>query len=89
MKINKSALILLASLAIAACSQSAGISGKIEGAAEKDIVLKQLEVNKFSVLDTIRTASDGSFKYKVNVRKGEPEFVYVFYGDTRIAALLL
>lgn len=89
MKINKSALILLASLAIAACSQSAGISGKIEGAAEKNIVLKQLEVNKFSVLDTIRTASDGSFRYKVNVRKGEPEFVYVFYGDTRIAALLL
>ena len=62
MKINKSALILLVSLAIAACSQSAGISGKIEGAAEKDIVLKQLEVNKFSVLDTIRTASDGSFR---------------------------
>ena len=89
MKINKSALILIATLSIAACSGNAGISGRIEGAAEKDIVLKQLEVNKFSVLDTVKTAGDGSFSYKVKVKKGEPEFIYLFYGDTRIAALLL
>lgn len=89
MKINKSALILIAALSIAACSGNAGISGRIEGAAEKDIVLKQLEVNKFSVLDTVKTAGDGSFSYKVKVKKGEPEFIYLFYGDTRIAALLL
>ena len=76
-------------LALASCAQEAKISGKIEGAGDSRIVVRQLDVNVYSVLDTIKTKADGSFSYSVPVKKGQPEFIYLFRGDTRIAALLL
>ena len=78
-----------AALSLAACSQSAKISGTVEGAADSQIVVKQLDVNVYNVLDTIKTRPDGSFSYSVPVSEGQPEFVYLFYKDTRIASLLL
>ena len=78
-----------AALALASCAQEAKISGKIEGAGDSRIVVRQLDVNVYSVLDTIKTKADGSFSYSVPVKKGQPEFIYLFRGDTRIAALLL
>lgn len=78
-----------AAFALASCAQKADISGKIEGAADSQIVVKQLDVNVYTVLDTIRTKADGTFRYTVPVKKGQPEFIYLFRGDTRIAALLL
>lgn len=78
-----------AAFALASCAQKADISGKIEGAADSRIVVKQLDVNVYTVLDTIRTKADGTFRYTVPVKKGQPEFIYLFKGDTRIAALLL
>ena len=78
-----------AAFALASCAQKADISGKIEGASDSQIVVKQLDVNVYTVLDTIRTKADGTFRYTVPVKKGQPEFIYLFRGDTRIAALLL
>lgn len=93
MKSNKILSISLCALASAltliSCSDGAKISGKLEGASDKEIVVKQLNVNTYSVLDTIKTRGDGSFSYKLEVKSGQPEFVYLFYGDTRVAALLL
>ncbi len=76
-------------LSLAACSQSAKLSGTVEGAADSQIIVKQLDINMYNVLDTIKTRPDGSFSYSIPVSKGQPEFVYLFYKDTRIAALLL
>lgn len=70
------------------CSQ-ASFEGSVSGAAGKDVVVKKLDVNKYSVLDTLKVAEDGSVAYKLRVEAGCPEFVYVFYGDTKIASLLL
>ncbi len=78
-----------AALSLAACSQSARISGTVEGVSGSPIVVKQLDINVYSVLDTVKTRPDGSFSYTVPVKAGQPEFVYLFYGDSRIAALLL
>lgn len=80
---------LLAVGAVCACSEKASIKGTIPEAAEKDVIVKQLDVNRYTVLDTIKTNSEGEFQYNINVKKGQPEFVYLFYKDTRIAALLL
>ena len=76
-------------LALASCSDKAHINGKIEGAAEKEIIVKQLDVNVYNALDTIKTDKNGSFSYDVKVHEGEPEFIYLFYGNSRIAGLLL
>lgn len=79
----------LAVLCLSSCGQKAQIKGSLEGAQDSNIIVKQLDINVFTVLDTIKTGHDGSFSYKVNVRKGEPEFIYLFHGQTQIAGLLL
>jgi peroxiredoxin len=37
----------------------------------------------------LKTDESGKFSYKVEVEKGQPEFIYLFYKDTKIASLLL
>lgn len=75
--------------ALASCSPKASVSGTVKDAAGSEVVVKLLDINRYTVLDTIKTGTDGSFAYKVNVKKSNPEFVYVFYKDTKIASLLL
>ena len=82
-------MVALASFAMAACSQKAKLEGTFDGAPSSDIVVKLLDVNKFQTLDTIKTDLKGHFSYKVEVKKGQPEFVYLFAGDKRLASLLL
>lgn len=90
MKKTYRTLAMMATVAaLASCAQNAEIKGTVAGAPDSEIIVKQLDINVYSVLDTIKTSSDGSFSYKVNVKKGQPEFIYLFYGDTRIAGLLL
>lgn len=79
----------VAVLALAACTPKAHISGKVEQAPDSRIVLKQLNVNAFDVVDTLKTDASGAFRCAVKVEEGQPEFFYLFHGDTRIAALLL
>lgn len=86
---NKILGLALAVLALSSCADKARIRGTLAGAADRNVIVKQLEINTYRTLDTIKTRSDGSFRYDVKVAAGEPEFIYLFYGDTRIAALLL
>lgn len=89
MKAYRTIALMLSAAVLASCGHKAEISGSVAGAPDSEIIVKQLDVNVYSVLDTIRTGHDGSFSYKLKVRKGQPEFVYLFHGDTRIAGLLL
>ena len=73
----------------AACSSKAGIEGELKGAASSEVVVKLLNINQYQVLDTVKTDAAGKFSYKMEVAKGQPEFVYVFYKDTKVASLLL
>lgn len=89
MKNSKIFLFAVAVFVLASCADVATIKCTVAGAPSSQMVVKQLEVNTFSVLDTIKTDSKGSFTYKVKVAKGQPEFVYLFRGETQLAALLL
>lgn len=89
MRSCKFLLAALAVLALSACGDKARIHGTLTGAPNRQLVVKQLDVNTYRDLDTIKTAADGSFRYKLDVAAGQPEFIYLYYGDTRIAALLL
>ena len=80
---------LCAVLFLASCSRNASVRGVLQQAPDSDVVVRLLDINRYETLDTVRTGSDGSFKFKVKVGKGDPEFVYLFYGDTKIASLLL
>lgn len=86
---NKLLALSLTALALAACGDKAHIRGTLDGAANRKLVVKQLDVNVYRDLDTIKTGANGAFRYDVAVAPGQPEFIYLFYGDTRVAALLL
>lgn len=73
----------------AACTGGARIDGTLEGAASTDVIVKLLNINRYEILDTVKTDASGRFVCKVDVEKGQPEFVYLFHGDTKVASLLL
>lgn len=90
MKSSRIALTGLVALLAASCgSPVAKISGTLTDAPEKQVIVKLLDVNTYNVLDTVKTDAAGNFSYKVPVEEGQPEFVYLYYGDTRISSLLL
>ena len=86
---NYIAVALATVLAVSSCGHKATINGEIKGAPGSDVIVKLLNVNVFTVLDTVKTNSNGAFRYDVDVTKGQPEFIYLFHGDTKIASLLL
>ncbi len=73
----------------AACTPGAKISGTLESAPSSEVIVKLLNINRYEILDTVATDAAGKFSYKVEVAKGQPEFVYLFYKDTQVASLLL
>jgi len=79
----------LSALLLAACTSGARIDISVPDAPGSQLIVRKLNVNSWELLDTVRTNSRGHASYKVEVAKGQPEFVYVFYKDTRIASLLL
>lgn len=80
-----SACLLLA----ASCGSGATVNGKLSDTSAAKVIVKLLDVNHFTTLDTLTTGKDGAFKCKIDVAEGDPEFVYLFYNDTKIASLLL
>ena len=88
-RFSKIILFAAAVFGFAACSQTASIKGVIADAPESEVVVKLLNVNQYQVIDTLATDAAGKFSCKVEVAKGQPEFVYVFYKDRKIASLLL
>ncbi len=89
MKNCRIAGLILAAALIAACTPKARISGTLEGAPSDKVIVKLLDVNTYVVLDTVKTDAAGKYSYKVKVEKGQPEFIYLYHGDTKIASLLL
>ena len=75
--------------ALVSCGSNARIEGTVSDAASSEVIVKLLNSNRYEVLDTVKTNAAGHFAYKVDVAEGQPEFVYLFYKDRKIASLLL
>ena len=78
-----------AMLALVSCGSNARIDGTVADAASSEVIVKMLNSNRYEALDTVKTDASGHFSYKLDVAEGQPEFVYVFYKDRKIASLLL
>lgn len=85
----KSIAALCLALVAASCGKSVKLTGVIADAPKSEIVVKLLDMNRFKVLDTLRTDASGFFRYSLDIAKGQPEFIYLFRGDTKVASLLL
>ena len=80
---------LCALLAAACAKPSARIDGTLTDAPDRQVIVKLLDINNYKVLDSVKTDAAGRYSYNVPVQKGQPEFVYLYYGDTKISSLLL
>ena len=80
---------LFAAALLSACSGKAGIDGVVTDAPNSDVIVTLLDVNRYQTLDTVKADANGRFSYKVALEEGQPEFIYLFHGDKRIASLLL
>lgn len=90
MKNFSTAAALIAAAAILyGCGKGASVSGVLDGAVNSEVVLNKLDGEKMVPLDTVKTDASGAFKAKLEIAKGQPEFVYLFYKDKRVASLLL
>lgn len=79
-----------AALALAvSCGRTAKITAVVADAPSSDVIVKLLDVNRFEVLDTVTLDKTGKLTYKVDIEKGQPEFIYLFRGESRIASLIL
>lgn len=85
----KGSVLCLAVAAFAGCSGKAVIDGTLSGASDAEVVVELLDVNKFQPLDTLKTDASGKYTCKVPLEEGQPEFIYLFHGGTRIGSLLL
>lgn len=84
-------LLLAAAVLVAAssCSDKVQVKGTLAGAPDTQVVVKQLSGSTLLTLDTLKTDASGAYSCKIDVLKGQPQFVYLFKGDTKIASLLL
>ena len=48
-----------------------------------------IDVDRVVLLDTLATDEAGKFSYELEVRKGNPDFVYVFNEGVKVASLIL
>ena len=88
-RLSKIIVFAAAMMAVAACGNKARIEGELSGAPSSEVIVKLLNINHCDVLDTLKTDANGKFSYKVDVQEGQPEFVYLFYKDTKIASVLV
>ena len=86
---SRLAVLAAAVAALAACNGSARLSVEVSDAPESDIVIRQQNVNRYDILDTVRTDASGHFKYKIKIPKGDPDFIYLYRNGVKIASLLL
>ena len=76
-------------IGLAACDDNVVVTGVLKDAPESDLVVKMLDVNRFQVLDTLKTGEDGAFVFTLELEEAQPEFVYLYYRDRQVASLLL
>jgi peroxiredoxin len=88
-RFSKIITFVAAMAALVSCGSNARIDGTFSDAASSEVIVKLLNSNRYEVLDTVKTNASGQFTYKVDVVEGQPEFVYLFHNDRKLATLLL
>lgn len=83
------AIVAAAGMLWSCNTDKASLSGTVEGASKGNVVVKLLDINKMTVLDTLALDKNGNYSCTVPVKAGDPEFVYVYYGANKIASLIL
>lgn len=65
------------------------VAGKLCAASSSEVVVGRFDDQQKLVLDTLKTSADSTFKYQLDVFKGQPEFVYILTEDNDVVSILL
>ncbi len=76
-------------LCLVSCGKKTTIDCTVDGACGEKLAIYKLGVSSGELLDSVRTDDSGHFRYSVAVEKNQPEFIYVYRGNTIVSALLL
>lgn len=89
------AAVLFATVFFAACTQQPKISlqGTISGLTEGDttqvVVLKMLNFNTETVLDTLKVKAEGAISTHWTPKNDQPDYYYLYVGPVRVASFIL
>lgn len=82
-------LPVLLLFAAVSCGPKTGFKLSVSNAPGTGLAVYRTSALGRELLDSVSTDKSGKVSYKIDIKKGEPEFVYVSRGDYRIASLLL
>lgn len=88
-KFSKIIFFAAALMVAAACGRMAKIDASIDGVSSSDILVKVLKSKALEVVDTVAADEAGRLSYKMEIDKGQVEFVYLYRGSKRLASMLL
>lgn len=88
-KLTRIFLLMAGVVALASCSNGAKIDFTLVDAPDAEVVIKVQDINKYTVVDTLKTNAKGEFSYKLKLEKDQPDFAFFYYKGARIASLLL
>ena len=74
---------------VAACGRTAKIDAVIADAQSSQVLVKVLKSSALETVDSVACDQTGKFSYKLDIEKGQVEFVYLYQGDRKVASLLL
>lgn len=81
-------VVAAAALVLSSCGKAV-VKGSFDAApASGKVVAKTIEGQAMKVMDTLELKGD-AFRYSIRLKKGQPEFVYLYCGDVKVASLLL
>ena len=73
----------------AACGRTAKIDAVIADAQSSQVLVKVLKSSALETVDTVACDETGKLSYKLDIEKGQVEFVYLYHGDKKVVSLLL
>lgn len=79
----------VAVLSLVSCARKTTIDFTAGGACKEKLAIYKLGVSSGELLDSVNTDASGHFRYSLSVEKNQPEFIYVYRGNTILSALLL
>ena len=87
--LSKVFIAVALSMIAASCARTARIDVTLADAPSSDITVRLLDINRYKTVDTLKTDAEGKLSYKMEVAAGQPEFVYLYHNDTKLASLIL
>lgn len=83
--------ILFLSLILISCGKSdkALLSIEINNANSEEVIISKLLLNQMTVIDTLKTDTNGKIQYRVNNMTQYPDFYYLTYGDNKLIPMII